>query len=310
VELAVGRPAPDLRRCARQRQKATELSMAPACPTRKSAGNDGSVVWRPTLAASNEKTVYIFKMPKAGGSSFILELVQWTCAYLTTTTTLQWSEHGRGLLEALQQGAMLGMMLREPIAHVISMYNHCQNGQGKILHHYTPISLDEWLTPQSPSDSSQSDPAQTNRSSVCSYSPFNFQTTRLQSALARNGSERSGRVSAGSLDRIVDAIRRTAGFVGATHRMKESLCVASFTIFGHLPADGRCACEHGGTVMHNTHGIDHDVVDKQAISQGTLKLLWEATRTDQILYAHGLQRFYSDARRVEQLSGVRILCDL
>jgi len=38
VELAVGRPAPDLRRCARQRQKATELSMAPACPTRKKCG--------------------------------------------------------------------------------------------------------------------------------------------------------------------------------------------------------------------------------------------------------------------------------
>lgn len=45
------------------------------------------------------------------------------------------------------------------------------------------------------------------------------------------------------------------------------------------------------------------------MTAGTLERMRQATRADELLYAHVLQRLYAEIRHVESRVGVRIMCD-
>ena len=278
-------------------------------------GNSGSYTRSGGSQRSNYSSVYVLKTPKAGGSTFVVELLRWSCMYPTVVQQFRWSETGLEQRPPADGMSGMGVILREPVAHTISMYNHCQFGQGHSLHHYPSIHLDDWMRKWL-----EKPPTATT---YCNYHPLDFQTSNLAGALEDVVPStyilkqvRMSESTAQSLSRAIRAVR-TASFVGVTHRMKESLCVAAYAIYGSLPLDGRCACASNGKgtsasshVRHNSHGVDHSKVDLHNVSAGTLELMRKATRADQVLYAHALQRLYTDVKALEGKLGVRIMCDL
>ena len=197
--------------------------------------------------------VYVLKMSKAGGSSFVGTLLQWSCdAYATDrAVSYTWSEFGGGLQAAAAAAAAgatrvsVGLLLREPTAHVLSMYHHCQNGNGMRLHNYTPISLSGWLDAWHGHDEHAHD-GDSPLLRYCGYHPLNFQTSNLGGALVglaglglRTGQRRRFLAQPGAtLGRAVAAVH-AAAFVGVTHRTREGLCVAVHTIYGK-----RCMISH------------------------------------------------------------------
>ena len=269
-----------------------------SCKVPKSPGNRGERTVSAGSQHSGAGDLFVVKMPKAGGASFILELLAWSCTY-PFTQHFRWSESGQA------SAGRLGLILREPLSHTLSMYNHCQYGQGYLRHHYKRISLRAWVQEWRPNATRR----------FCRYHPLNFQTTRLAGMLA--GKQARMREAPAETQHLklnlalaLEAVR-TASFVGVTHLMKESLCVAVYNLYGTLPADGRCLCDLSPVQLRReTHGVNHSEVDEHNVSAGTFELIRKATRADQILYAHALARLYSDVRTIERALQVQIICDL
>lgn len=173
----------------------------------------------------SNQTAYFLKTPKTGGATFMLELLGWSCAY-SVEQEFRWAEDGMGLLPTGSSGEGLGLLAREPLAHLISMYNHCQFGVGMQIHHYPRIGLDAWTrawVDDSP-----------DKARYCSYNPLNFQTANLAGTIAgdRDRETKLKRMQAAPAATLARALKAVsvARFVGVTSRMKESLCVAVFAI--------------------------------------------------------------------------------
>lgn len=236
--------------------------------------------------------IFVFKMPKAGSKSFLKNFVSLNCN-AKEPAHIEWSENCAG------QGPLY-VTLREPTAHVISMYNHCQHGQGMGIHHYDRVSLKEWLTAWASADRAT---AGKLLRETCGYSPRNFQTSRLDGA-ACAGKRKRVPTLAGARHAL-----RAAKFVGVTHWMDASVCVAHFKLHGSLPATCNDLCSISAKhLSKDTHGINHTVIDSLPIDASTLALIWGLTRADQIIYADAVGRFVQDARAIEQAAGARLLC--
>jgi hypothetical protein len=190
--------------------------------------------------------------------------------------------------------------LREPTAHAISMYNHCQHGDGMGFHHYDRVSLKEWLTAWASADRATADKLLRK---TCGFNPRNLQTSRLGGATCKGEGKRVPTL-AGARHAL-----RAAKSVGITHWMDASVCVAHFKLHGSLPATCTDICsasaEHLGKA---THGVNHTLVDSSPVDASTLDLIWGLTRADQIIYADAVGRFVQDAQAIEQAAGVHLLC--
>ena len=106
-------------------------------------------------------------------------------------------------------------------------------------------------------------------------------------------------------------LSRRAAFVGVTSYMDASVCVAFFAIHGALPAGGACDfCATRVRLPAHTHGVNHTDVDAERLDAATLALVRDLTRVDELLFAEALSSFVARARRVENATGVALLCDL
>jgi len=206
-------------------------------------------------SSSGNRSAYVIKLPKVGGDSFVASLVVWNCDAYGNAARIAWGERGDGLLDEVAAGTGLFVILRDLQEHVLSMYAHCQRGESMSNLHHAKTNLSNWLGQTS---EQQIWPSEGH---TCDYYPFNFQTGGLWQASrgALPNHIASWRVlsadPAGSLEHALCTVRR-ARFVGVTEHMRESLCVASYALHGHLPPDGRCSCdrleavESQGLVQH------------------------------------------------------------
>ena len=96
------------------------------------------------------------------------------------------------------------------------------------------------------------------------------------------------------------------------------MCVATYSLLGRLPSDGRCSCEPPSTgaasaaaarVRHNTHRQTKAALQVMGnLSDAEVDLMRRATRDDEIVWRAAQERFHVDVRRVEAETGARILC--
>ena len=273
--------------------------------------NDGNNLVPPSEAG---KTASVLKMPKAGGEQFVMSLVHWNCK-ASHKASISWSE-------TCPPNGPRFVMLREPTAHVFSLYNHCQRGQGMQLHHYMPTTLRAWAWAwargnDSPLTRSGKGTGRFWGDRACAYNPRDFQTTRLLRATSATRVGRRSRcaeaalVDGGALG-VARAALRNATFVGVTHFMDASVCVAHFALHAALPRAGQCddLCrDNAPKLAALSHGVDHEKLDEETLDRATLDAVWRLTRADQVLYADALARFVADARRVERAPGARLLCE-
>lgn len=259
----------------------------------------------------SNRTAFIVKLPKSGSATFVRELNIWSCD-MFGLPQIWWSERGHGLLAATGAGAGLFLVLRDPTQHVLSMYDHCQFGHGQQSHHHNSTGLHEWLSDWLSAPNEQRIWPKTP--SPCDYYPRNFQTGSLLQAqlgaVPDHGAtwHEMDADQKGALEHALCVVR-SARFVGVTHRMQESLCVASYVLHGRLPGDGRCSCSKTQTAVRSITHRKQNVSKRTALDEGTAKLLSRLTESDAVVYARALSRFYADVRRVERVTATRIWCD-
>lgn len=267
----------------------------------------------------------VHKMPKAGGASFVTSLVALNCD-APEPARIEWSEQWSC------SAAPRFLLLREPTAHVISMYNHCQRGHGFVAHRYDRVSLAAWLRGWATADGDAvARWLVPDARRQCNFWPRNFQASAILRGATcgrrRLGTykERPHAWGAGGRD-LADwaarggarvaasygaaAIRRAAS-VGVTRYMDASVCVAFFALHGALPAGGACDfCATRARLPAQTHDVNHTEVDAERLDAATLALARDLTRVDELLFAEALSSFVARARRVENATGVALLCDL
>ena len=200
--------------------------------------------------------------------------------------------------EMLGRPMLVLTMIRQPTAHVRSMYAHCQQhgAIGQIQHHWDPISFEDWVGGWVEGR---------DMSKHCNYSPRN--------ALVRHLVHEE---EADSPDRAIDQLHRYF-FVGTTERYPASLCLLAFKI--DRPRFPWCSCPDGlperqlrprheqhfpperYDLHHNRHGTN----------SSNVMLTPRALRDTRTLTAMD-QRVYDKARSEleEDLKAARLSCIL
>ena len=194
-------------------------------------------------------------------------------------------------------------------------------------HRYKRVSLAAWLRGWVNADGDVA-----ARWRQCNYWPRNYQASlilrdstcgrrrlradnvsapRVLTSLGRDFEDWAARGSARAAAAYGTAAIRRSAFVGVTRYMDASVCVAFFSIHGTLPADGACDfCRTRARLRAITHFVNHTEVDAEPLDAATLALARDLTHVDEFLYAEALVAFVARARRVENATGVALLCDL
>ena len=209
------------------------------------------------------------------------------------------------------------LLVREPEAHVLSMYAHCQQdgADGQMRHHWPHIEFSAWvqLWAEGRAD---------NASKYCSYSIFNPQTCKLTLC---NNSISSTEVASGDRSwswRNLQALERAqrvvdeAHVVGVTSAYTASLCLALLRGPTQLSwrdlARRGCHCDHSpinGSSVHQTAYDDRSSTNARRLSSNqthgthtglisidgaTRDRIRSLTRLDELLYARALARLEKD----------------
>ena len=221
------------------------------------------------------------------------------------------------------------LLVREPEAHIVSMYAHCQQdgADGQMRHHWPHIEFSAWvqLWAEGRAD---------NASKYCSYSIFNPQTCKLTLC---NNSISSTEVANGDRSwswRNLQALERAqqvvdeAHVVGVTSAYTASLCLA--LLRGPVQLSWRelarlgCHCDHSpifngsfqaakaGPSAHQTTYYDRSSTNARrlevlssnkthgthsgliGIDGATRDRIRSLTRLDELLYARALARLEKD----------------
>lgn len=184
----------------------------------------------------------------------------------------------------LSPGVKLLTMVREPAAHVLSQYAHCQGegAQGQLLHHWPPISLEAWL---------ELILEQPGNLTFCAPSPLDQQTAQLgrirmaTSKGVRAPSSVSGEGALGTASRVLDA----AYWVGVTGSFDASICL----LLSQLRGQRACTCDEPHTASPRAaekHGTAPEEVPLTGRAREALQRL---TRTDTVIFARGMARLYA-----------------
>ena len=168
------------------------------------------------------------------------------------------------------------VMLREPVAHAVSMYSHCQSrgSDGMRSRHYEPIGLEELIAIWASGNRSQTGLAQARH---CGYAFDNRQTAQLGGDVSR-------------AMRLIDE----ADVVGTTDEYAASLCLLTARLGARLPPACTSCRAAAVAVSHVTHRTDSASI---GIPGGTLSQLRALTRRDALLHARASARLQRDLER-------------
>ena len=194
----------------------------------------------------------------------------------------------------MMAGTELMTIVRNPIFHVRSMWMHCQQvgANGARLHHYSPISFEDWVMNFSALQSQDATSAATSPfkwGRHCGYDPRNKQAHLLG-------------------DDAEDAMRHVeqAAWVGVTEEFTASLCVLRAVLAARpelaegtntsWPEPFVCSCEAAtppGGAAPATHGTHPE---NTQISGTVLAAVRSMTRVDQLVHATAMARLGRELR--------------
>ncbi|CAJ1381195.1 unnamed protein product [Effrenium voratum] len=260
-----------------------------------------------TFAHRGAKHFLLIHTPKAAGDSFLKDAPR----VLPRGSTLVGNgedcwQGGHG------EGQALVMFFRHPLKHVLSQFLHCKHEGRNYMTRWSWQAFDglygglkEWL-------GNWSGPVIQNltRSFVLGcYNPWNQQTRHLTSANSFHPFHCNGFDALMQRHPDFDQAARHMDelhFVGMVDLYTESLCLFGFFASSTLPEG--CACETHAhfNVTHHAHGVPaHELRDVEDELQKTMA---EMVQTDQRIFRLALKRFKWQARYVEDVSGVQVLC--
>lgn len=184
------------------------------------------------------------------------------------------------------RGQRLMTMVRNPIHHVLSQYNHCtvSKGRPQWRNDRMPSPI-EWLSKWKDAMSLEQKDQQRLENTFSCYNPINLQSTRL------------GRTSAGPYD-----------VIGLTERHFESTCLFAMTL-GVVP--NRCNCTStNDTIYEGYPRVDHGVTRHGAsmrITENETRLIQTLTDKDRSLYDEVQRNFETTIQRMEKVLNI-VMC--
>lgn len=198
-------------------------------------------------------------------------------------------------------GDVIVAFLREPAAHLYSMFNECKYDDAwHMPKKYKAMvfkDVSTWLTYFDGSE---------KRPQMC-YHPYNLQAR----ALSCSRGNAHAFVKEPSLSAASQNLE-SMFFTGIVEHYQESLCLFyAKTHPGTATLPSFCNCEdeagwHSFVSAHVDHGLPpHSVGD---LSPAELELVAKFTKLDEALYKQAKARFEREIADVERQTGVRILC--
>ena len=255
--------------------------------------------------------IVFLHIPKTGGASLAsdwnsLELGPRPAIDIHPTRALDAVPLKQSLFDHPSRNDRLSQLItfvRDPVMHVISQYNHCQQStaQGHRMHHYDPINIKDWLAYVRSIGGLSA--ANTSFTRFCNYFPMNMLTRYLSFGTNQVGV----------------AVRNIHGalFVGVLERRIASLCVLKDALGQVLP--NWCNCSHGATAKfrvslqscadgkHCSHGVN---ASSFKLTKDVLKLVNTVTRRDHIIYGIAMLKLRERARAILRKTGLDVLkCD-
>ena len=175
-------------------------------------------------------------------------------------------------------------IVRDPVAHVISQYAHCQQAGslGMAKHNYPNITLQGWLALHWRGALQLNHAATSAGLEYCGYNPFNKQT----SVLTGGGL---------SVDSALEALRR-AYWVGITDSFEASVCL----LLSELNDRPMSPCRSAGpqaapvTSMVETHGTHTRDI---ALTGSMRSQILDLTRKDMRLFEYARSRLHNGLQR-------------
>lgn len=184
------------------------------------------------------------------------------------------------------------LLLRQPEAHLISMFAHCQQpgsaGRGR-RHPYPRISIESWFKGWGATASGASTPATENMKRFCRYDPRDPQVRHLGTDLSAAPGLH------GALQELEGAF-----WVGVTEQYTASLCLLVERVGRPLPAWCRCNSTNAGRSLHHVkHGTNTTALTNlSGLSRAAVASL---TALDLVLYAEARGRLHRELNASEAL---------
>ena len=207
----------------------------------------------------------------------------------------------------MKEGQFFGaVMLRNPRAHVVSLFNHCLHYPGQT-----------WLTLRDDHLSRRSQPTPSFYDLVANgglrkwldhflgseqddlgcYEPVNFQSRFLVNVVDSEAARLTH-----PPPHLVERALYATHFVGLLEHYGASLCLFAFQVTGKLPEDCADPCRQSKVKhLHESHGYNNSVLVDD-LDAATLALIDNLTRVDSRLYVAAKHRF----RRSANAAGVSL----
>ena len=257
-------------------------------------------------------------VPKTGGVSFSSDLVgqfglvscfgrdvrkaypnvTWAMAHGKCDYGNTEGKYGRSLVKFPSVPRVL-VLLRDPAAHVVSQYSHCQLESDIKKWHHARESFDDWVeawfdAAHGPSEQARAD-AFDRAKKICHYQPINMQTRKLCDAYDRDtvaGPAKHPLDVDACLARALDVVTRTAWHVGHLEAYDAGLCALGLRINGKQHKHCRCArpeSSFGHKADHHTASSSNRPSDP-----ATLARVANLTAGDRALWRAAVARFDRD----------------
>jgi hypothetical protein len=248
-----------------------------------------------------ERSFFHLRIPKAAGQSFRSDAL----LHLPEGSSLT-SEEGC-FADAIHHGQPLLALVREPRAHVLSMYMHCKTSRDHehAARALMPASFEEWLQSWVRLRSEGS------TSGFCCYNPVDSQSFRFECAAGSNSMRRQCRPNLEVDGELALKNMQLAGFVGLTEFYKESICLLHVQANNELPESCQCAGEGAASPPLKLHAYSHGVQPHSImnVSETALQLIDSLTIWDQRLYKEAKTQFMAAIHDVEETYKTKILCN-
>lgn len=185
------------------------------------------------------------------------------------------------------------LLLREPLAIVVSMWEHCQHGRGSQLHRYRNISFQRWVGVFSGPVSLPSQ-AVTSAKRYCGFDPRNRQTRLLGGSRATDRDFDPSLAMDGTRDGFLELAKRRvreALFVGVLEEAPGLLCLVRARL--QLEEFDACMAMGGGDALPR---VNHTASrgKKPILDENTTSQVQSFTAADRLLHSEARQRFQND----------------
>lgn len=190
------------------------------------------------------------------------------------------------------------IFLRDPVSHVLSMFNHCLTAKYS-SHRCFDGNLTHWLI--SAQDGNK----------LCCYPPRNLMVRYLSEECERDSDlpfDGEYVTMPSDLMQAKQRLRNETFFFGLTEYYAESLCLLQFKVDGSVP--DKCDCRspdltESMDVAHVDHGSSHTSLS--SLSQVEQRAIQDLTGADLALYQYAVQLFRQEIQLAEAAAGFPIL---